>query len=104
MIQCLYCGRWFKNKQALRAHLKHCPAKTGKILNDGEEFLKLLLAEYIIMLFKKGKAVSGTEFIQKVGITEDQLLKFVNWMERNRYDEILKLVVKARKTKSTTKA
>jgi len=30
MIKCPYCGRWFKNKQALRAHLKYCPAKKDK--------------------------------------------------------------------------
>lgn len=29
MIKCPYCGRWFKNRQALRAHLKHCPLKKG---------------------------------------------------------------------------
>jgi len=30
MVYCSYCGRWFKNKQALRAHLKHCPLKKQK--------------------------------------------------------------------------
>ena len=25
MRQCVFCGRWFKNKQAVRAHLKMCP-------------------------------------------------------------------------------
>jgi hypothetical protein len=29
MARCPYCGRWFKNKQAVRAHLKHCPLKKG---------------------------------------------------------------------------
>lgn len=29
MVYCPYCNRWFKNKQALRAHLKHCPLKKG---------------------------------------------------------------------------
>jgi hypothetical protein len=24
MIKCYYCGRWFKNKQALRGHLRSC--------------------------------------------------------------------------------
>jgi hypothetical protein len=24
MLKCFYCGRWFKNKQALRAHLRFC--------------------------------------------------------------------------------
>jgi|GEM_PF-2180064 len=28
MIQCKYCGRWFKNKQALKAHLKACRLKS----------------------------------------------------------------------------
>ena len=27
MLQCYYCGRWFRNKQALRAHLRFCPAR-----------------------------------------------------------------------------
>jgi hypothetical protein len=31
MIRCFYCGKWFKNKQALRAHLRFCPVRTGKI-------------------------------------------------------------------------
>lgn len=27
MIQCMYCKkRWFKSRQALRAHLRFCPA------------------------------------------------------------------------------
>ena len=25
MRQCHFCERWFTNKQAVRAHLKHCP-------------------------------------------------------------------------------
>jgi hypothetical protein len=25
--RCVYCGRWFKNKQALRAHLRFCYAR-----------------------------------------------------------------------------
>jgi len=24
MQKCNFCGRWFKNKQAVRAHLKYC--------------------------------------------------------------------------------
>ena len=24
MRRCHFCGRWFKNKQAVRAHLKYC--------------------------------------------------------------------------------
>lgn len=27
MIPCPFCGRYFQNKQALRAHLKHCPIR-----------------------------------------------------------------------------
>jgi len=27
VLQCYYCGRWFRNKQALRAHLRFCPAR-----------------------------------------------------------------------------
>ena len=27
MKQCRYCGKWLKNKQALRAHQKSCPLK-----------------------------------------------------------------------------
>jgi len=26
MRKCEYCGRWFKNKQAVRAHLRFCTA------------------------------------------------------------------------------
>jgi len=29
MVYCPNCNRWFKNKQALRAHLKHCPLKNN---------------------------------------------------------------------------
>jgi hypothetical protein len=32
MLKCWWCGRWFKNKQALRAHLKHC----GERMPGGE--------------------------------------------------------------------
>jgi len=30
MLQCFWCGRWFRNKQALRAHLKHCAERGGE--------------------------------------------------------------------------
>jgi hypothetical protein len=29
MRQCYYCKRWFKNKQAVRAHLRWCPEYSG---------------------------------------------------------------------------
>jgi len=31
MIQCEYCGMWFKNKQALRAHKKACRLRSNFI-------------------------------------------------------------------------
>jgi hypothetical protein len=30
MLRCFWCGRWFRNKQALRAHLKHCAERGGE--------------------------------------------------------------------------
>jgi len=30
MRQCYHCKRWFKNKQAIRAHLRWCPERTPK--------------------------------------------------------------------------
>ncbi len=33
MLQCFWCGRWFRNKQALRAHLRHCRERV-----EGGEF------------------------------------------------------------------
>jgi len=31
MIKCSFCGRWFRNKQAFRAHLRYCePYRTSK--------------------------------------------------------------------------
>jgi len=30
VANCPYCGRWFRNKQAVRAHLKRCPLKEQK--------------------------------------------------------------------------
>jgi len=29
MQQCRFCGRWFKNKQGVRAHLRWCPKYRG---------------------------------------------------------------------------
>ena len=29
MRQCYFCKRWFKNKQAVRAHLRWCPEYSG---------------------------------------------------------------------------
>lgn len=40
MRRCIYCGRWFKNKQAVRAHLRHCDeyrATQSKRLQSGED-------------------------------------------------------------------
>ncbi|MBE8539462.1 C2H2-type zinc finger protein [Geoglobus acetivorans] len=34
MRQCLYCKKWFKNRQALRAHQKSCPLKPSMFWNS----------------------------------------------------------------------
>lgn len=40
MRKCIYCGRWFKNKQAVRAHLRHCEeyqaAQWKRMQSDGD--------------------------------------------------------------------
>jgi hypothetical protein len=33
MRQCTYCKKWFKNRQALRAHQKSCPLKPSMFWN-----------------------------------------------------------------------
>ena len=41
--QCHHCERWFKNKQAIRAHLKHCAkwkASEAKELRDQADLLR----------------------------------------------------------------
>jgi hypothetical protein len=27
MRQCAFCGRWFRNKRAVEAHLRYCPMR-----------------------------------------------------------------------------
>ena len=75
-----------------------------KSLNDEESFFKVLFTDYIAMVVKKGEVVSGSEFMKKTGITEDQLLKFIDWMDEKGYYDILKLVVKARKSQAGNSA
>ena len=46
MRQCLYCTRWFKNKQSVRAHLKYCEKyhetldEDGYLHEDEEEYVE----------------------------------------------------------------
>jgi len=71
MVYCEYCGRWFRNKQALRAHLRHCPIK--KIKPELEEKIKsekISFAQSIIKLLKYIEATNASI------ITKDMLDKY----------------------------
>jgi len=35
--RCMYCGRWWKNKQARRAHNRWCDWWQNKIVKPGKE-------------------------------------------------------------------
>lgn len=70
MVKCEFCGRWFRNKQALRAHLKHCPMKEAKPILDNIEFEKIKFAQSIIKLLKEIEETNANK------ITEDMRNKY----------------------------
>jgi DNA invertase Pin-like site-specific DNA recombinase len=85
MVYCPYCNRWFKNKQALRAHLKHCPLKNSKT-NE-----KLLLD--ILELRIKG-IESKKEIAKILGIDPQTVDDVYNWGLKH-YKGVIKIVYRA---------
>jgi len=89
MVKCEYYGRWFRNKQALRAHLKHCPMKEVKPILDNIEFEKIKFAQSIVKLLKeieKTKVNRITdEIMNKYKIRREDIKKLLEDPEVKKY-------------------
>jgi len=80
MLQCFWCGWWFRNKQALRAHLKHCKERI-----PGGEF------RYGPYAQPKSRAEKGPEQPKREGVSTDLYERFRQLEEmRKLVEELLK--------------
>lgn len=90
MQPCPNCGRYFKNKQSVRAHLKYCPLKTLESENGAMEklFVKFLkiFAESPKNKFKKD------ELARLLDVTTRQIDELNKWVNENGLSLVLKLL------------
>jgi hypothetical protein len=81
MVYCPYCGRWFKNKQALRAHLKHCPLKNNtkaietKTKKEEIRTWKCKYLGYIWVITGTQTAINIIQRIMSIYIKNDKAFK-----------------------------
>jgi len=97
MRQCPYCGRWFKNKQALRAHLKRCPLKNKaieiKTIKKDLEPMEKLLLKYLLFLCSLDRVPESfriSELKRALGWEEDTIYKFIDWLMNSEYRVIVR--------------
>jgi len=92
MAYCPYCNRWFKNKQAVRAHLKHCPLKPNKNKIDFEklflQFLKVLPKMEV-----RENGIPKKEIVKWLKIPEETVEELRQWITKNEYSPVLKLMI-----------
>lgn len=89
MVKCEYCGRWFRNKQALRAHLKHCPMKEVKPILDNIEFEKIKFAQGIVKLLKEIEKTNANKITKdmrdKYNLKKEDIEKLLEDPEVKKY-------------------
>ena len=90
MAHCPYCGRWFKNKQAVRAHLKRCPLKS--LYSENGKMEKLFI-KFLKVLVKSPKhRFKREELARLLGVTIEQIDKLNEWVNENGLSLVLKLL------------
>ena len=83
MVYCPDCGKWLKNKQALRAHKKHCPAKKDKAI----KLLKVLE----VVSSKKTTKIRDIALNSKM--SAEEIISTLKWGEKT-FPSLLKVVYK----------
>ena len=99
MIQCPVCGRYFKNKQALRAHRRFCKRRIQK--QGDETYFKALALDLIMYVRKTKKSKFDTsELAKKLGISSKTAEEFSDWLKKSKYYELLRFVLKCAQKQS----
>lgn len=100
MRKCPYCNRWFKNRQALIAHLKYCPVKHAlKTQNNFENFERLLL-ELLKVLPKiklPEKSIKARHVANWLKIDFETANNFLRWLISSEYYTAIRMLLKALK-------
>lgn len=99
MVYCQHCNRWFKNKQALRAHLRFCPLKKEEIKEENT-FEKLLLRflVYVCNLDEPKSKFSPDELTKALKCDKETLDKFFEWYKKHpEYRKIVITLIEAKK-------
>lgn len=100
MIPCPYCGRHFKNKQALRAHLKHCPLKNKKTEKGNSNDFERLLLKYMLFLSNLDyipERFTVSEIANALNCSKETVRRFISWLRSSEYYEVVKLVITAKR-------
>ena len=66
MVYCPYCNRWFRNKQALRAHLRYCPLKNKKAIETKKEKIRTWECEYLGYIWVITGTQTAINIIQRI--------------------------------------
>ncbi len=94
MQPCPYCERHFRNKQAVRAHMKHCPLKySGNMTNMEKMFLRFL--KLLPRMMQENGKVTKKDVMRYLKISEETLEDLKVWMRKTGYLEIIKFIKKA---------
>ena len=110
MAYCPYCNRWFRNKQAVRAHLKHCPLKPSENRNfysklvekakefegrsvEKEEKLLLRFLNTVVSLDRLPEKLNATTVASLMGINPEIAKEFIKWLKKSDYYPIVKFTV-----------
>jgi len=95
MRKCPYCGKWFKNKQAVRGHLKSCPFYTKTIRKSEEAKLELLL-KLLLWICKTDKLpmpVRPIHVKDYLGLSEEETKQFFKWMKNSEFYTIAEALI-----------
>jgi len=83
MIPCPICGKHFKNKQALRAHLRFCKRRIPHQKQSDEIYFKALALDIILLIYKMKKTkFYGNELAKKLGISLKTAEEISKWLKK----------------------
>jgi len=105
MIPCPDCGRHFKNKQALRAHQKHCPLKNKKTEKETSNDFERLLLRYMLYLSNLNhipERFTVSEIANALNCDRQTIKNFTNWLRNSEYAKLVELIISAKKIGKTS--
>ena len=97
MIQCPRCGKYFKNKQALKAHSRFCGRSSMENPDQGDiNFFKALLADVILcfVVKERRKRIKASDVAEVFGISLQTANEFLRWLESTEYGKLIRFVSK----------